>query len=362
MEKIICPVFLKSIILIVNMYAMLRCVFVFITNNTLSTKADSAEIEKKSALSNREKLSVFINFIAVIIAGVITMVLAKKISVVYNMFIIMSIPTVTVVIFFLIIRIIKVIEGKEYHNNALTGEESFTIFVLCFFLLIINFAKWNNVLDTIMKLHNSVVLDICCALIIVLVYMVDVFVISSVALILIKDISAIIVKLCYKFKNLYTRIFLRIINSKLDIRNSCFFINFLDFHKNDVNKILKIMKILLFVILIVLDVLLNIFINLIAIFIFMIRMMFICINFILKKAFTCINAMSKYSEKKAMYSCFRFAIITSLILVIAVNRYYPIFIYQEQSTSVLEFVASAILLPLIFEWIQSVSKRKNLKS
>lgn len=358
MEKIICPDFLKLIILIVTLYAMVRDMYYVITNNTFSVKTDSAVFKKKSNLSIREKLSVVVNVIALMIAAYIILILANRLSLIYNMLIIMSIPTVAVVVF-LIIRIIKVLVGKEYHNNALTGEESFAIFALSFFLLIINSVKWNNVLDTIMKLHNSVVSDICCALIIVLVYMVDVFVISSVALILIKDISTIIVKLCYKFKNLYTRIFLRIINIKFEMRNFCFFINLLDFHKNDKNIISKVMRILLLVILMLLDILLNVFISFIAIFIFMVRLMFMCINFILKKFFICLKAMSKYSEKKAMYSCFRFAIIISLILVIAVNRYYPFFINQEPSTSFLEFVASAILLPLIFEWIYSLSKRKN---
>lgn len=72
--------------------------------------------------------------------------------------------------------------------------------------------------------------------------------------------------------------------------------------------------------------------------------------------------MSKVKDDIIISRAFKVAIVLSLIIVVAINRYYPIFIYQEQSTSVLEFVASAILLPLIFEWIQSVSKRKNLKS
>lgn len=43
----------------------------------------------------------------------------------------------------------------------------------------------------------------------------------------------------------------------------------------------------------------------------------------------------------------------ALVCTVVFNRYQPIFRMQEASTAVLEFIASAIIIPIIFEWISS---------
>lgn len=66
------------------------------------------------------------------------------------------------------------------------------------------------------------------------------------------------------------------------------------------------------------------------------------------------------SEKRSVAVSFRLALILSFVIVAATNRYEPIFNVYEESTAVFEFVASAVIIPVIFEWIYSLkSKSKN---
>lgn len=65
------------------------------------------------------------------------------------------------------------------------------------------------------------------------------------------------------------------------------------------------------------------------------------------------NWILDLSDKRIVAISFRIALIMALVCIVVMNRYQPIFKEQEASTAVLEFVASAIIIPVIFEWINS---------
>lgn len=59
------------------------------------------------------------------------------------------------------------------------------------------------------------------------------------------------------------------------------------------------------------------------------------------------------TTKRTVAIIFRISIILALIFVVAWNRYHPFFRLFDSSTAVFEFIASAIIIPIMFEWIIS---------
>lgn len=65
------------------------------------------------------------------------------------------------------------------------------------------------------------------------------------------------------------------------------------------------------------------------------------------------------SDKRIVAISFRIGIILALVLVVILNRYEPIFKIGDANTAILEFVASAIIIPVVFEWISSIKSNKT---
>ena len=59
------------------------------------------------------------------------------------------------------------------------------------------------------------------------------------------------------------------------------------------------------------------------------------------------------TTKRATAIIFRISLILALVFVVAWNRYRPFFRLYDASTAVFEFIASAIIIPVMFEWIIS---------
>lgn len=66
------------------------------------------------------------------------------------------------------------------------------------------------------------------------------------------------------------------------------------------------------------------------------------------------------SDKRVVAISFRIALIMALICIVVLNRYQPIFKMEDASTAVLEFIASAIIIPVVFEWINSVKNNHRM--
>lgn len=62
----------------------------------------------------------------------------------------------------------------------------------------------------------------------------------------------------------------------------------------------------------------------------------------------------KLSDKRIVAVSFRLALVFSLVSIVVLNRYQPVFKEYEASTTVFEFLASSIIIPVVFEWIYSI--------
>ena len=68
------------------------------------------------------------------------------------------------------------------------------------------------------------------------------------------------------------------------------------------------------------------------------------------------------SNKKVIAISFRVAIILGLGLTVVVNMYSPFLYTHESSGKALEFISSAIIIPVIFEWILSYKNKTGPKA
>ena len=71
------------------------------------------------------------------------------------------------------------------------------------------------------------------------------------------------------------------------------------------------------------------------------------------------NWLSELSDKRIVAISFRIALILALICIVVLNRYQSIFKMQEANTAIFEFVASAIIIPIVFEWISSIKNNQS---
>lgn len=77
------------------------------------------------------------------------------------------------------------------------------------------------------------------------------------------------------------------------------------------------------------------------------------------------NWFERVSERRLINLGFRSAFIVSITLVVIVNRYVPFLHDNDTTTGIMEYIASAIVIPVIFAWIidykSTVSINKSTK-
>ena len=83
------------------------------------------------------------------------------------------------------------------------------------------------------------------------------------------------------------------------------------------------------------------------------------ISLILRKVCLWIES---FSDKTFIAISFRLAIILGLSCIVILNRYNSFLYSKDNSTAVLEFITSAIIIPVIFEWISSYKSKKHAES
>ena len=65
------------------------------------------------------------------------------------------------------------------------------------------------------------------------------------------------------------------------------------------------------------------------------------------------------SDKHIVAISFRIALIAAFVFTVILNRYEPFLKLDEASTGVLEFLASTVIIPIIFEWIYSYKQNSE---
>lgn len=69
--------------------------------------------------------------------------------------------------------------------------------------------------------------------------------------------------------------------------------------------------------------------------------------------------INNLSDRRIVIISFRVALIGAFTITVVNNRYMPLVKNYEASTAVLEFVASAILIPVTFEWISAMREKNH---
>lgn len=64
-------------------------------------------------------------------------------------------------------------------------------------------------------------------------------------------------------------------------------------------------------------------------------------------------------DRTIIATSFRLTIVVGLCATVIINRYEPFFLKQDESTAVLEFISSAIIIPVILEWIVSFKNKRK---
>lgn len=83
--------------------------------------------------------------------------------------------------------------------------------------------------------------------------------------------------------------------------------------------------------------------------------------FVGKAVYKLIEIFGGTSDRKIVVLSSRIAVISTLSALVILNRIDPIFVNVEPSTAILEFVASAIIIPVVFEWINSAQTTRGTK-
>lgn len=344
MERLIFPDFMKVCSSIFVLYLSIRYI-VLVQKSLLSKEANDNQNKKSKTKQAKDKnfegVLLVIKMILISLVFLLLMFFFKD-NLYYRLMIFGA--YVFIFIFYIIFgtKTIKLIVSRK--SNLSRENVTASIYLFGMILFFLRDVEWNYVWNIITENDDYMIADILHAVLLVSLYFLYIIVIFSSVTFIFKDLLSFLIKKCKAIKVLYNKISRKIMD--YDPLTFKFRVHIKSSEK--LNMILNI----------ILDVLFVIPGSAILIFIFFLDIL----DSIFHELLQLLKLVSKLEDDIIISRAFKVAIVLSLIIVVAINRYHPIFIYKEQSTSVLEFVASAILLPLIFEWIQSVSKRKSTKN
>ena len=90
-----------------------------------------------------------------------------------------------------------------------------------------------------------------------------------------------------------------------------------------------------------------------------------CPLYIMKAAGSVIKAAADkliaLPDRKVVILSFRVAVLVALGSTVVINRYQPFLYYEQESTAVLEFISSVLIIPILLEWITSYKTQNNDK-
>lgn len=326
------------------------------------------EIKAKSDVAKEEKVYDIIQIIiivaalAIFLVGVIYGVSNKKFL---WLFILVGVPAYLekIASAFVSIGIVGDVV-KTNDEGTLTFREHTAIFLIASVVLILQTVKcFEHSKDFVMGYCGSIIADLLLLLMYVIILFVYIFLTCSLIPILMLFGTRILKKIAgyvpgkgalKKCGNFFTE---RIEKS---IKQSQLTITFLKKVKGR-NVFVKILCMPIIIVAIIMDIVIFLF-NVVCSFVISSIGYIIIICRILKRACKkVINAIFKLSDKKIVAVSFRIAIIAALVITVIINRYDVFVKNVEESTAVLEFVASSIIIPVVFEWINSGRKSTEIE-
>ncbi len=201
---------------------------------------------------------------------------------------------------------------------------------------------------------DMIVSDLLVMVIYVLFYFIYIFTICTVSTIILFDWIEIIKTIWNKLQK--NKVDLNKSRKTFKIKGKGMTISLFEFlrYKHTAIKILLSFALILSFIFDVLVEIIQGFINLILEILFDFGVLInICADIIGKM----ISYILNLTRKTIITVSFRVALVVALIFIVVQNHYHPIFRLGDPSTAVLEFLASAIIIPVLFQWIYSLKNR-----
>lgn len=223
------------------------------------------------------------------------------------------------------------------------------------------FKFYDFIFEKINNCTNDIIADFLLLIVCVALSFIYIFLICALSIIVFMACIKIVKKICSLIpkKEKVKKVVGYFINKRgMHINHKLIVLKNIDFimkHK----MIYRIFGIIIFPLIFVLDVLLILVKTLIAIILSCIgdgcNLLRLIKNSIIKLQ----NKLLIISDKQMIAIAFRIAMIASLTSVVAENRFCGLVRNQDSTTAVFEFVASAIIIPIIFEWVYSYKQSQN---
>lgn len=237
-------------------------------------------------------------------------------------------------------------------SEALSKGETDAIIMLATALMMFNLLKIpQKILNYVMEISEGIISDWVATIVLAMIVTLYCFLIGVLLLIPIKGtirlVRCIIPKMPLEKIRSIGKVYEEI-RYQLDSRE---FIS-VDFVEWTIKK-KKAMRIMWFFLLILIPI--DIFTKIVGVILNIIMTVGLYIYLIMyriKNSIVClVNWFEQISERKMINVIFRSAFILSISIIVIANRYNPFLHYDEAGTGVLEFIASAIVIPMIFTWI-----------
>lgn len=261
--------------------------------------------------------------------------------------------------------LVKVLEHMESFSKIIFSKEkySLTLKELCA-VLCISLIWWymelcnvsNVMIQEFSNISNKIISDLLIMVAYVFIVFMYIFVFSALTLIAISEGYKL-----YNKKNRQSKIRISIKKctnyfvDKLDqeIVKEILLIDWI----NNILDIKVLSKKIVFIggipFIIIIDIFKCIYTHLLNFFIWIVAYMILLFRIIISNFKNIFKLISNFSDREVVIIAFRIAIILALVIAVIGNRYDSFFILKDESTAILEFVSSAIIIPIIFEWINS---------
>lgn len=323
---------------------------------------EELEATKEEKIYDIIQIVIIVAALAVFLAGVIYGVSNKKFLL---LFVLVGLPAYLekIASAFVSLGIVgDVVKAND--EGALTLREHAAIFLISSVVLILQTLDcFEHSKDFVMRYCGSIVSDLLLLLIYILVLFVYIFLTCSLTPILILFGTKILKKIAGyvprkgKMKKFGDFFIERI---EKTIKQSQITITFLKKIQKR-NVFIKILCVPIIMVAIVMDIVIFLFNVACSFIISSIGYVVIICRIIKRTCKKVLNAIFKLSDKKIVAVSFRIAIIAALVITVIVNRYDVFVKNVEESTSVLEFIASSIIIPVVFEWINSGRKSAEIE-
>ena len=260
--------------------------------------------------------------------------------------------------------VLKNIVSEKSGGNLNVQEFS----ALYFLAIIFGYSKTFDIPEKIQmfaeSLNNFVLADLITTSFYIVFTCMCIFFIST----LILNPLKLLIKIAKKVVRFISKKKINYILSKLEYVTNrqfypkTFFVSIIEYAARKENKLLKILLGIVSILLGVIDII-RITVELLASYLvsilYFIFLLLKQICHILRKICIWIEG---FSDKTFIAISFRLAIILGLSCTVILNRYNSFLYNEDNSTAVLEFITSAIIIPVIFEWISSYKNKKQIKS